>query len=186
MYPYGCAEQTTSTTYPHLFIDEQEARQLGLKPFTREQRVEIVDKSIAKLTAMQAPVGGFSLWGDPSEYEYWLSAYVTRFYTRVLDAKERMRMPGDSPETIGHAELEIGTGMIMLADEFPDHGFLSPQSVGGTPVTIHVYVADVDATYGDRSGQFEDPFGHRWSIASHVEEVSPEEMGRRMAEMAQG
>ena len=69
------------------------------------------------------------------------------FYTRVLDAKERMRMPGDSPETIGHAELEIGTGMIMLADEFPDHGFLSPRSVGGTPVTIHVYVADVDATY---------------------------------------
>ena len=114
-------------------------------------------------------------------------------------------MPGDSPETIGHAELEIGTGMIMLADEFPDHGFLSPQSVGGTPVTIHVYVGDVDATYakaldagatsvrevenqfyGDRSGQFEDPFGHRWNIASHVEEVSPEEMGRRMAEMAQG
>src|SRR5262245_27537917 len=86
MYPYGCAEQTTSTTYPHLFIDEQEARQLGLKPFTRDQRVEIVDKSIAKLAAMQAPVGGFSLWGNPSEYEYWLSAYVTRF---LIDAREQ-------------------------------------------------------------------------------------------------
>jgi PhnB protein len=133
------------------------------------------------------------------------AAAAIDFYVRVLDAKERMRMPGDSPETIGHAELEIGTGMVMLADEFPDHGFLSPKSVGGTPVTIHVYVADVDATYakaldagatsvrevenqfyGDRSGQFEDPFGHRWSIASHVEDVSEEEMGRRMAEMAQG
>jgi len=127
------------------------------------------------------------------------------FYTRVLGATERMRMPGDSPETIGHAELEMGNGMIMLADEFPDHGFLSPKSVGGSPVTIHVYVADVDATfaaalaagatslrdvenqfYGDRSGQFEDPFGHRWSVASHVEDVSEEEMGRRMAEMAEG
>ena len=127
------------------------------------------------------------------------------FYTRVLDAEERMRMPGDSPENIGHAELAIGSSIIMLADEFPDQGFLSPKRIGGTPVTIHVYVADVDATfakalaagatsvrdvenqfYGDRSGQFEDPFGHRWSVASHVEDVSEEEMGRRMAEMAQG
>ncbi len=127
------------------------------------------------------------------------------FYTRVLDAEERMRMPGDSPENIGHAELAIGSSIIMLADEFPDQGFLSPKTIGGTPVTIHVYVTDVDATfakalaagatsvrdvenqfYGDRSGQFEDPFGHRWSVASHVEEVSEEEMGRRMAEMAQG
>jgi uncharacterized protein YfaS (alpha-2-macroglobulin family) len=86
MYPYGCAEQTTSTTYPHLFIDEDEARRLGMKPFTRDQRVEIVDKSVAKLGAMQAPVGGFSLWGNPSEYEYWLSAYVTRF---LIDAREQ-------------------------------------------------------------------------------------------------
>jgi PhnB protein len=127
------------------------------------------------------------------------------FYTRVLDAEERMRMPGDSPENIGHAELAIGSSIVMLADEFPDQGFLSPKTIGGTPVTIHVYVADVDATfakalaagatsvrgvenqfYGDRSGQFEDPFGHRWSVASHVEDVSEEEMGRRMAEMAHG
>jgi len=85
-YPYGCAEQTTSTSYPHLFIDEEEARRLGLKPFTREQRTEILDKSVAKLAAMQAPGGGFSLWGNPSEYEYWLSAYVTRF---LIDAREQ-------------------------------------------------------------------------------------------------
>ncbi len=124
------------------------------------------------------------------------------FYLSVFDAVERMRMPGDSPDTVGHAEIEIGDGLVMIADEFPDHGFLSPKSVGGTPVTIHVYVTDADAVfakalaagatatremenqfYGDRSGQFEDPFGHRWSVASHVEEVSEEEMARRMADM---
>jgi PhnB protein len=116
-----------------------------------------------------------------------------------------MRMPGDSPETIGHAEIEIGTGLVMLADEFPDHGFLSPLTIGGTPVTVHVYVEDADAVfakavehgaritremenqfYGDRLGQFVDPWGHQWSVASHVEDVSEEEMGRRMAEMGPG
>ena len=110
-------------------------------------------------------------------------------------------MPGELPDNVGHAELEIGSGLVMLADEFPEHGFLSPQTVGGTPVTIHVYVADVDAVvakaldsgavmtreietqfYGDRSGQFVDPWGHRWSVASRVEDVSPEEMARHAAE----
>ena len=126
------------------------------------------------------------------------------FYKNVLGATERMRMPGDSPDNIGHAELEIGTGLLMLADEFPDMGFLSPQSVGGTPVTVHVYVEDADAVfakaiaagatatrdmenqfYGDRSGQFVDPWGHKWNVASHVEDVSEEEMGRRMAALEQ-
>jgi PhnB protein len=125
------------------------------------------------------------------------------FYTEVLGATERMRMPGDSPESIGHAEIEIGNSVIMLADEFPDMGVLGPKSIGGSPVTIMVYVEDVDAVfdkavragaraleeptdqfYGDRSGQFEDPFGHRWNVASHVEDVSPDEMQRRMAEFA--
>ena len=133
------------------------------------------------------------------------AADAIEFYCQILGASERMRMPGDSPDTVGHAEIEIGDGLVMIADEFPDHGFLSPKSVGGTPVTIHVYVTDADAVfakalaagatatremenqfYGDRSGQFEDPFGHRWSVASHVEDVSEEEMGRRMAEMQQG
>jgi uncharacterized protein YfaS (alpha-2-macroglobulin family) len=86
VYPYGCAEQTTSTAYPHLFIDEEEARSLGMKPFTRDQRMEMVEKAVARLSAMQAPVGGFSLWGNPAEYEYWLSAYVTRF---LVDAREQ-------------------------------------------------------------------------------------------------
>ena len=128
------------------------------------------------------------------------AADAIEFYEHVLGATERMRMPGDSPESIGHAELEIGAGLVMLADEFPDHGFLSPQTIDGTPVTVHVYVDDADAVfaravergatvtramenqfYGDRSGQFVDPWGHRWNVASHVEDVSEEEMARRAA-----
>lgn len=124
------------------------------------------------------------------------------FYVQVLGATERMRMPGDTADSIGHAELQLGSGVIMLSDEFPAMGALGPTSVGGASVTIHVYVEDVDATfakaveagartlqeptdqfYGDRSAQFEDPFGHRWNISSHVEDVSPDEMERRMAEM---
>ncbi|NEX60667.1 alpha-2-macroglobulin family protein [Noviherbaspirillum galbum] len=85
-YPYGCAEQTTSTAYPHVFIDEDAARRFGLKPFSREKRVEMLDQAVARLGAMQAPNGGFSLWGNMSEYEYWLSAYVTAF---LQDAREQ-------------------------------------------------------------------------------------------------
>lgn len=85
-YPYGCTEQTTSTAYPHVFIDADAARSLGLKQYTREQRVEMLDKAVARLAAMQAPNGGFSLWGNMSEYEYWLSAYVTAF---LQDAREQ-------------------------------------------------------------------------------------------------
>jgi PhnB protein len=66
------------------------------------------------------------------------AAAAIDFYVEVLGAVERMRMPGDSPDNIGHAELELGSGMIMLADEFPDMGFRSPKSIGGTPVTVHV------------------------------------------------
>jgi PhnB protein len=123
------------------------------------------------------------------------------FYTEVLGAEVRMTMPGPGGR-IGHAELSIGDSVIMLADEFPEMGVRGPTSVGGTPVAIHVYVEDVDATfekalsagantlrpvedkfYGDRGGEFEDPFGHRWSIASHVEDLTPEEMERRMGQL---
>ena len=119
------------------------------------------------------------------------------FYVTVFGASERMRMPEPSGK-IGHAELEIGDSMIMLADEFPEIGIKSPKTIGGTPVTINVYVEDVNAVfdralangaeslrpvedqfYGDRSGQFLDPFGHRWSVASRIEEISPEEMAGR-------
>ncbi|MGH3327437.1 MAG: VOC family protein [Streptomycetales bacterium] len=132
------------------------------------------------------------------------AAAAIDFYSGVFGAHERMRMP--APEgKIGHAELQIGDSLIMLADEFPDMGARGPKSIGGTPVTLSLYVDDVDAVfgravkagatelqpvenkfYGDRAGQFEDPFGHRWSVASHVEDVSPDEMSRRAAEATGG
>jgi PhnB protein len=125
------------------------------------------------------------------------------WYGKVLGTKERMRMPmGDR---VGHAELELGDSVVMLADEFPDMGIRSPATLGGSPVNVHVYVDDVDdlfaraiaagATemqpvedkfYGDRAGQFSDPFGHVWSVATHIEDVAPEEMRRRMAAMTDG
>ena len=85
-YPYGCAEQTTSTAYPHVFVDEDAARRFGLKPFSREQRAQLLEGAISRIAAMQAPNGGYSLWGNASEYEYWLSAYVTSF---LQDAREQ-------------------------------------------------------------------------------------------------
>jgi PhnB protein len=132
------------------------------------------------------------------------AAQAIDFYTQVLGATERVRIPG--PEgTIGHAELQIGDSVVMLADEFPDMGIVSPKKIGGTPVTLGVYVEDVDKTfdaavkagakslrpvqdqfYGDRSGQFEDPFGHRWSVSTHIEDVPPEEMSKRAAEAMGG
>jgi PhnB protein len=119
------------------------------------------------------------------------------FYKQVFGATERMRMDDPSGK-IGHAELQVGDSVIMLADEYEDMGFVGPKKVGGTPVTLMVYVEDVDDAfaraidngasevravenqfYGDRSGLFEDPWGHRWIVASHVEDVSPEEMAKR-------
>ncbi|MGE5385485.1 MAG: alpha-2-macroglobulin family protein [Betaproteobacteria bacterium] len=85
-YPYGCTEQTTSTAYPHVFVDEEGAKLFGLKPYTREQRADMLEKAIARLGTMQAPNGGFSLWGNVSEYEYWLSSYVANF---LLDARDQ-------------------------------------------------------------------------------------------------
>lgn len=132
------------------------------------------------------------------------AARAIDFYCEVLGAGERMRMAGPDGK-VGHAELTLGESVIMLADEHPDIGFLSPGRIGGTAVTLHTYVEDVDAVferalaagakslrpvenqfYGDRSAQFEDPFGHRWSIATHVEDVDPEEMARRAEQAAGG
>ena len=123
------------------------------------------------------------------------------FYKKAFGATEIMRLGGPDGR-IGHAELKIAKAKIMLADEFPDIGARGPKSIGGSPVTIHVYVEDVDATvalavkagatimrpvenkfYGDRGGEILDPYGHRWSIASHIEDLSPEEMELRMGEM---
>jgi PhnB protein len=130
------------------------------------------------------------------------AAAAIEFYREVFGAKERVRMPGPDGR-IGHAELDVGDSVLMLADEHPEIGVLGPKTIGGTPVTVSVYVEDVDRTfaralqlgavevrgvedqfYGDRSGQFEDPFGHRWSVATHVEDVSADEMRIRMARVA--
>jgi PhnB protein len=121
------------------------------------------------------------------------------FYCSVLGAKERMRMAGPDGR-VGHAELELGDSMIMLSDQNPDMDVRGPRAIGGTPMSLHVYVEDADGVidratqagakvlrpvedqfYGDRSGQFEDPFGHRWNVATHVEDVPPEEMEKRAA-----
>ena len=115
-----------------------------------------------------------------------------------------MRMPGPDG-MVFHAELELGDSMIMLGDQNPDTDVRGPRALGGTPVMVHVYVEDADSVferaiaagakalrpvedqfYGDRSGRFEDPFGHRWDVATHVEDVAPDEMEKRVAAMAAG
>ncbi|HEY8217118.1 MAG TPA: VOC family protein [Acidimicrobiia bacterium] len=126
------------------------------------------------------------------------------FYEKVFGTKERMRMPMPDGR-VGHAELELGDSVIMLADEFPDMEIKGPGTIGGSPVNIHIYVDDVDATfdravaagadvlqplenkfYGDRAAQLRDPFGHVWSIATHVEDVAPDEMQKRAEAAAAG
>jgi len=124
---------------------------------------------------------------------------AVEFYKKAFGATEVMRM-SDPNGNIGHAEFRVGEGVIMLSDEFPEMGVLSPQSLGGTPVTLMFYCEDVDAVvnralecgakaitpvenmfYGDRAGKIEDPFGHYWWIATRVEDVSHEEMRKRSA-----
>jgi PhnB protein len=122
------------------------------------------------------------------------------FYTRALGAKERVRMPGPG-DSIMHAELEIGDSLIMLSDPFPQASTKTPKELGGTSVNIFVYDEDIDALYkqavdagatslmepddmfwGDRFGLVQDPFGHTWTIATHIEDVPPEEMQKRSEE----
>lgn len=129
------------------------------------------------------------------------AADALEFYKRAFGATEVMRMT--TPDgRIGHAEIRIGDSPIMLSDEFPDMDARSPQMIGGSPVMIHLYVDDADALvkravdagatlqrpvedqfYGDRAGKLADPFGHIWWIATHVEDVPPQEIERRAAAM---
>ncbi len=121
------------------------------------------------------------------------------FYQRAFDATELYRMPMPDGR-VGHAELRVGGATFMLSDEWPDMGALSAEHFGGTPVGLALYVEDVDAFvskavaagatvtrpvqdqfYGDRSGVITDPFHYKWTIGTHIEDVSPEEMNRRMA-----
>jgi PhnB protein len=131
------------------------------------------------------------------------------FYKKVFGAQEVGRMPGSDGQTLLHAELRIGDSWIYVSDEFPGMGNPAPQTLGGSPVGIHLYVENVDATcqkaaeagatitmppadmfWGDRFAKLTDPFGHVWSIATHIEDLTPEEMQKRgaaaMAEMAKG
>jgi PhnB protein len=125
------------------------------------------------------------------------AARAIEFYKKALGAKELMRMPGPGGKVM-HAEIKIGNSPIMMADEFPDQKIVGPQSLGGTSVGLLLYVEDVDAVfqrtvaagatvekpladqfYGDRSGTVIDPFGHKWTIATHVEDVPEAEMEKR-------
>jgi PhnB protein len=125
------------------------------------------------------------------------AAEAIEYYTKAFGAKERVRM--ETPDgKIGHAELEIGDSLVMLADPFPQTSTMPPKELGGTSVSVFLYVEDVDAFvkqavdagatvtmevadqfWGDRFGSVTDPFGHLWSIATHVEDVPPEEMAER-------
>jgi PhnB protein len=130
------------------------------------------------------------------------AAKAIDFYKRAFGATELMRMPGPG-DTIPHAEIKVGDSVVMLCDPMKEMGHKTPKTLGGTPVTMLVYVEDVDATvqgalqagaqefrpvedqfWGDRMGGVTDPFGHQWMIATHIEDVSPEEMERRMGAMA--
>ena len=125
------------------------------------------------------------------------AAAAIDFYKEAFGAVELFRFPAPDGK-IGHAEIKIGDSPIMLADEYPDMGYKSPQALGGTPVSLMIYLEDVDTVfnraveagatvreavqdkfYGDRSGTLTDPFGHNWHVATHKEDVSPEEMERR-------
>ncbi|QSQ24411.1 VOC family protein [Pyxidicoccus parkwayensis] len=123
------------------------------------------------------------------------------FYVEAFGAKEKFRLVEPNGR-VGHCELELGKGVLMLSEEFPEYGILGPQSVGGASVTLHLHVDNADALidravtagatvtrppqnhfYGERSGSVRDPFGHEWSIGHEVEHLSPEEMQRRYTAM---
>lgn len=130
------------------------------------------------------------------------SSDAIEFYKKVFDAQELFRMPGPDGKKVMHAEIRIGDSIIMLSDEFPQMNYRSPQSIGGSGSGIYLYTDDVDTTlknaavngakitmpatdmfWGDRMGSMEDPFGHVWSVATHVKDVTPEEMAKGAQEM---
>jgi PhnB protein len=132
------------------------------------------------------------------------AAAAIDFYKKAFGAVELMRMPAPGGR-IGHAEIKIGDSHVMLADENAEMNARSPKTVGGSPLSLLVYVENVDEVvkravaagaklerpvedkfYGDRMGAIQDPFGHRWYVGTHIEDVTPEEMKKRMAAMGQG
>jgi PhnB protein len=149
----------------------------------RTRRVEAIPKAYGAVTPFLVVRGGNA---------------AIDFYVRAFGAKERSRMPGPGGKVM-HAELKFGDRMLMLADEFPEMGSKSPQTLGGSGSSLLLYVKDTDAAYrraleagaqsiqapedqfwGDRYARIADPFGHLWQLATHVEDVTPKEMKRRM------
>ncbi len=133
----------------------------------------------------------------------WASRAID-FYKQAFGAVERLRIPGPNGR-VGHAELAIGDSTIMIADEYPDMGIKGPKSIGGSPVSLHLYVENVDAVieravaaggtlqrpianqfYGDRMGSIIDPFGHVWHVSTHIEDVPDDELRRRAEAAAKG
>lgn len=132
------------------------------------------------------------------------AAAAIEFYKKAWNAVEVSRLPGPDGKLM-HASVKIGDSTLMLTDEMPEWGGFGPLALKGSPVTIHLYVEDVDAAvaqavaagakvtmpvqemfWGDRYGQLEDPFGHHWSVATHTRDLTPEEVQKGMAEMGQG
>ncbi|GJI91603.1 VOC family protein [Duganella hordei] len=126
------------------------------------------------------------------------AADAIEFYKKAFNAVETARIPGQNNKLM-HAAVKIGDSIVMLADDFPDYGGLGPKALKGSPVTLHLYVKDADAIFaqavaagatvkmpiadmfwGDRYGQVTDPFGHHWSIATHIKDMTPEEMNEAM------
>jgi PhnB protein len=126
------------------------------------------------------------------------ASQAIEFYKKAFGAEELGRMPGPDGKSLMHAELQIGDSRLFLVDEFPEMDCRGPQTIGGTPVTIHIYVEDVDTAFskavaagaqvrmpladmfwGDRYGVLADPFGHAWSLATHKEDLTPEEIATR-------
>lgn len=132
------------------------------------------------------------------------AADAIEFYKKAFGATELNRLPGPDGKLM-HASVRIGDSVLMLLDEFPQWGSLGPKALKGSPVVLHLYVEDVDAVvaqavaagakltlpvaemfWGDRYGQVEDPFGHKWSVATHTRDLSPEEIQAGMAKMGEG
>lgn len=126
------------------------------------------------------------------------ASQAIEFYKKAFGAEELSRAPGPDGKSLMHADLKVGDSHLFLVDEFPEMDCRGPQSIGGTPVTIHMYVEDVDTAFekalaagaqvrmpvadmfwGDRYGVLTDPFGHAWSLATHKEDLSEEEIGKR-------
>jgi PhnB protein len=129
------------------------------------------------------------------------AAKALEFYQKALNAKELLRLPVTGSNKIGHAEIKIGDSQLMLSDESPEMDARSPKTLGGTPASFMIYVADVDKAFdqairagakavqpvqnqfwGDRTGTVVDPFGHKWTLGTHVEDVPPKELQKRMDE----